>query len=260
MFSWLKQRRRRRILQAPLPAAWREHLERNVGWYSLLSPQEQGKLEQDARIFIAEKHWEGCAGLTLTDEMLVTIAGQACLLVLAWEDYLFERVKTILVYPSVYRTKPVDGELDQPSIRSGEVLKGGPMVLSWRDALVDARGARDGRNVILHEFAHVLDFENGAIDGIPLVGTLEEERRFGAVVRREYDALCRALDQKRPTLLDPYGATSLSEFFAVATEAFFELGPSVRERHPDLYGILADFYRQDPASRWNSTSSGNSLA
>lgn len=233
-----------------MPSDWRDILERNVGWYSMLKTDERTKLENDLRIFIVEKNWEGCAGLTLTEEMRVTIAGQACLLVLAWDDYLFERVKTILVYPSVYRTRPVDGELDQPSIRSGEVLKGGPMVLSWRDALVDARGARDGRNVILHEFAHVLDFENGAIDGVPLLSSLEEEARFATVVQREYESLCRALDQRRATLLDPYGASSVSEFFAVATEAFFELAPFVREQHPELYQVLAAFYQQDPALRW----------
>lgn len=232
-----------------MPDEWRAFLAKNVGWYSYLTDAEKEKLERDLRIFIAEKNWEGCDGLKLTDEMRVTIAGQACLLVLAWEDYLFERVQTILVYPSAYRTNPTDSDLDQPSIRSGEALSGGPLVLSWRDSLVDARGARDGRNVVLHEFAHILDMENGAIEGVPLLESLDHERRFNDVIQRDYHELCRAVDQRRPTLLDPYGATSPAEFFAVATEAFFELGPLVRDQHPDLYRLLADFFRQDPAER-----------
>lgn len=256
MFTWLKNRRRRRILAQPMPESWRQFLHKNVGWYALLTEPEKAKLERDLRVFLAEKHWEGCGGLKLTVEMQVTISGQACMLALAWTDYHFERVQTILVYPSAYRTKPNGADLDQPSIRSGEVLSGGPVVLSWRDSLVDARGARDGRNVVLHEFAHVLDMENGAVDGVPLLDSLDQERAFHAVIHKELDALRRAVDQRRPTLLDPYGASNPSEFFAVATEAFFELAPLVRQRHPELYRLLADYYQQDPAERILAANSG----
>lgn len=253
MFGILRSWKRRRLLAPPFPESRRQILRANVGWYHLLTPTEQRKLERDATVFIAEKNWEGCAGLDLTDEIKVTIAGQACLLVLAWDDYLFERVRSILVYPAVYRPRrrgsvEVDDEL--PEIRLGETFGGETVVLSWRDALRNARGSAGGDNVILHEFAHVLDMETGESDGIPIVASEAEYFRWKTELTRLLAEGEYLITRRRPTFLDPYAYTNAAELFAVATEAFFESAPAFQQAHGELYGLLANFYRQDPATRY----------
>ena len=246
--------RRKRILSTPFPNAWRDILRRNLGWYHVLTPSEKQKLERDLTLIIAEKNWEGFAGQVITDEIKVTIAGQAALLVLAWEDYLFERVQTILVYPSIYRTtsgtrRNLDS--DEPvSVRLGEALQGGPVVLSWRDTLDGTRLARDGQNVVLHEFAHVLDMENGMVDGVPLLVNQHAEELWSHLMHRELEDLRRQIDHRRPPFLNPYAATNVAEFFAVATESFFEEAPHFRKVKPELYEAFSGFYRQDPALKF----------
>jgi Mlc titration factor MtfA (ptsG expression regulator) len=254
VFNFFQRRRRARLRAEPFPERWREYLRDNVGWYTLLSGPEQAKLEGDLRIFLAEKYWEGCAGLALTDEIKVTIAGQASLLSLAWTDYFFERVQTILVYPSAYRARG-RAEFGQslPTERVGEALDGGPVVLSWRDSLADARGTRDGRNVVLHEFAHVIDMENGDSDGIPSLGSRRAERLWQATL----EEAMRTPLPRGPALLEAYAYQSPAEFFAVSTEAFFERGALFRHCLPEFYRLMADFYRQDPASRSPSTDQGD---
>ena len=252
--SFFRGWRRRRLLAAPFPDAWREILRRNLSWYHVLSPTEQRKLERDLTVFIAEKNWEGCAGQVITDEIKVTIAGQAAMLVLSWDDYLFERVQTILVYPASYRTptgtKRDLSDDDPVSVRLGEALHGGPIVLSWRDTLTGTRVGRDGQNVVLHEFAHVLDMENGMIDGIPLLANQHAEELWSKLIHRELEDLRRQIDLRRHYFLNPYAATNVAEFFAVATESFFEEAPIFREAKPELYEAFSNFYRQDPAERF----------
>lgn len=249
--SW----RRKRILAKPFPEAWRDILRRNLSWYHVLSPAEKGKLERDLSIFIAEKNWEGCAGQVINDEVMVTIAGQAAVLVLGWDDYLFERVKTILVYPASYRTpggtRTSIEEDELVTVRLGEALHGGPIVLSWRDTLTGTRVARDGQNVVLHEFAHVLDMENGMIDGVPLLPSQHAEEAWSKLIHHELEDLRRQLDLRRQTLLNPYAATNVAEFFAVATESFFEEAPLFKEIKPELYRAFSEFYRQNPVERFD---------
>jgi hypothetical protein len=249
--GWWKKRQRAHILEQPFPAEWRAFLERNVAAVSKLDAAEKGTLEDAVRIFLSEKHFEGCGGLELNDEMRVTIAGQACLLLLHLdEDDVFPTVESVLVYPSAYRahhvTQPggvvIDGEL-----RAGESWGTGTLVVAWDEVL---RGAHDPRhNVVLHEFAHALDQEDGSADGAPLLPTRPMYGPWARVLGAEYTQLTSEIRQGHQTSIDPYGATSPAEFFAVVTEAFFGQPGSLRSKHPALYDQLRAFYRQDPASR-----------
>ncbi|HEV3262469.1 MAG TPA: M90 family metallopeptidase [Gemmataceae bacterium] len=253
LFAWLKKRRRRQILATPFPDGWLEYLRRNVTHYAYLSEAEQARLRDDLRIFIAEKNWEGCGGLQMTDEIKVTIAAQACLLVLGTEHNYYDRVKSILVYPRGYQAAAEDplggGVIVEPGrVWLGEAHYRGPVILSWADVLAESRHPRRG-NTVFHEFAHQLDFLNGSIDGTPPLRDAAEYRRWREVMTAEFNRLRNDADAHRPTLLDPYGATNETEFFAVATECFFEQPVELARQHPRLYELLRDYYHQDPARR-----------
>jgi Mlc titration factor MtfA (ptsG expression regulator) len=254
ILSWLRRRRRRKIVAEPFPDGWLSHLRRNVAHYEFLSPQEQAKLRDDLRVFVAEKHWEGCGGLRMTDEIKVTVAAQACLLVLAIAHNYFERVLSILVYPHGYAAPGVAGGpggvvREMTSARLGEAHYRGPVVLSWAEVLADGRHPSGGKNLVFHEFAHQLDMLDGLIDGTPPLETPGQYRRWREVMTAEYQALRRASEHGRATLLDQYGTTNEAEFFAVATECFFDKPTLLAHRHPRLYEVLRDYYHQDPAAR-----------
>ncbi|HEV3439621.1 MAG TPA: M90 family metallopeptidase [Gemmata sp.] len=257
LFSWLDRRRREHILAAPFRADWLDYLQKNVALYSFLSATDQAKLRDDLRIFISEKSWEGCGGLTMTDEIKVTIAAQACLLLLGVEHEYFDHVQTILVYPSAYRAP--DGEVGPDGVvhegigRLGEAWPGGPVILGWDAVLEGGRNPEKGNNVVLHEFAHQLDFLDGLADGTPPLRSAEEYRRWHAVMTAEYDRLCKASDQGKATVLDQYGATNPAEFFAVATECFFEKPLQLQHSHPQMYDVLRDYYFQNPVTWFMST-------
>ena len=259
MFAWIKQRRRRKLVQQPFPDEWLDILRRNVAHYARLSPGEQAKLRDNLRVFASEKNWEGCGGLAVDDEIKVTIAAQACLLVLGFEGEYFDAVQSILVYPTAYiapdRTISKGGVVfEGESDREGEAWYRGPVILSWADALAGGAGQSGGDNLVLHEFAHQLDMQNGQeTDGTPTLSSREQYRRWQEVMTAERRRLERDCRHRRTTLLDCYGATDMGEFFAVATECFFEQSSQLSERHPDLYQILRDYYRQDPAARLRRT-------
>jgi MtfA peptidase len=250
---WLKRRRRAQLIAAPFPEEWLGFIERNVGYYALLNEAERTKLRDDLRIFIAETNFEGCGGLTLTDEIKVTIAAQASILLLGFQDDYFERVQTVLVYPTGFRspdgwTGP-DGVVNLDVGNLGEAWRQGNVILSWDSVLAGGRNAHDGRNVVLHEFAHQIDFLDGFADGMPPLANREQYRRWHVVMRQEYELLVAASHHGRPTVLDTYAATDDAEFFAVATEAFFESSIEMQRRHPQLYEVLKEYYRQDTAGR-----------
>ena len=243
LFDWLKRRRRRRLLARPFPEAWRGYLRRNVAHYEYLSEAERAKLRDDLRVFVAEKNWEGCGGLAMTDEIKVTIAAQACLLVLALDHNYYDRVLSVLVYPHGYRDE-ANGEG-----RSGEAWYRGPVVLAWEDVRYEGRHPREGHNVVFHEFAHQLDMLDGGINGTPPLRDAAQARRWHDVMTAEYKRLVAASERGRATLLDHYGATDEAEFFAVCTECFFDRPVEMRREYPQLYDLLREYYRQDPAER-----------
>ncbi len=255
MFAWLKHRRRRKILARPFPPEWEASIRDNFRQYELLTPEERERLRRDVQIFVAEKNWEGVYGLELTDEMRVTIAAQACYLLLGLDLSWYDRTLSILVYPDAYKVK------DQFTISGGFVIEGrshrlgenwyrGPIILSWPDVLAGGRRETRGSNLVFHEFAHELDTLNGrTADGTPPMETGGQARRWEAVTSREYGRLQRDCVGGQYTLLDCYGAESRAEFFAVATETFFQEPVRLERRHEELYAVLRDFYKQDPAAR-----------
>jgi Mlc titration factor MtfA (ptsG expression regulator)/Zn-finger nucleic acid-binding protein len=240
--------------------------------YAMLTETEQARLRDDLRVFVAEKTWEGCGGLTITDEIKVTIAAQACLLLLGIEHDYFSRVLSILVYPTTYRS--AEGEIGSGGVvhegvgRLGEAWYGGPVVLSWESVQSGGQNARDGRNVVFHEFAHQLDFLDGWIDGTPPLHSPAQYRKWHEVMTAEYERLVKESGRNKVTLLDVYGATNPAEFFAVATECFFEKPVHMERQHPRLYDVLREYFRQDTAARFkrrpgtagsSSTKAGSTL-
>ncbi|MFN3196887.1 MAG: zinc-dependent peptidase [Bradymonadia bacterium] len=257
VFRWFTRRRWANIVAEPFPEQWRPHLESHFAYWSVLSPEEQRTLEGIVQVLIADKHWEGCGGLQLTEAMQVIISVQAGLLILGHPPeghHYYDNVDSILVYPSTYVVPGGRGGADgtishDDRIVLGTAHMGGPVVLSWNSALKGGIDHRDGRNVVYHEFAHKLDMLDGAVDGAP---TLEHPRDYAdwaEVMSDAYTRLRAKVAKGRRTLIDAYGATEPAEFFAVATEHFFEQPRQVLKEEPELYRVLSSFYKQDPAKR-----------
>lgn len=253
IFSWLRARRRRKLLARPFPPEWQAILESNLAHYRYLSPAEQSKLRDQTRIFVAEKNWEGCNGLAVTDEMKVTIAAHASLLTLGLDSEPFAGLLSVLIYPAGYRVPEerwqsgwsIHGE----SSRLGESWYRGPVILSWEEIQDDAQHPGYGNNLVWHEFAHQIDMLDRSTNGTPPLETPELRRQWHEVMTAEFEQLQRDARAGRQTLLDTYGAESEAEFFAVTTECFFDAPVELREAHPRLYELLARYYRQDPAKR-----------
>ena len=228
MLGFFKRKRREAICRQPFPPAWRKIIERRFTYFQRLSATNQDKLLGSVQIFLAEKHFEGCAGLEITDDIRVTVAAQACLLLLGRdnEDY-YPKMKSIFVYPHHFfntqkRVGPGGLVTEGPSGRLGESWYRGPVVLSWDDALHGAADPLDGHNVVFHEFAHQLDSESGGTNGAPLLDHKSQYIAWARVLAQEYGHLVDDLQHHRKTDIDPYGATNPAEFFAVTTECFFE--------------------------------------
>jgi Mlc titration factor MtfA (ptsG expression regulator) len=254
VFDLFKSRRRARLRAKPVPIEWREILARNLPVFSRLSAADRAELLGHTQVFLAEKHFEGAGGLELTDEIKVTIAGQACLLLLHRETDYYPELISIIVYPSGYTAREdrhigggiwEEGDEDRLG-HTGHRLSA--LVLAWDAVRHGASAPTDGENLVLHEFAHQLDFENQSSDGTPALDTRGDYMAWARVMSAEFDALRYATEAGLPTLLDEYGATNPAEFFAVITETFFERPRALRKTHPKLYAELARFYRQDPTT------------
>ncbi len=250
MFSWFRKRRRKKLLAQPWPEAWDLHLQRNVRLTWEMTPAETEALKSRVKIFVAEKHWEGCKGLQLNEEIKVTVAAQACLMLLGVDDYYFDNVKTILMYPQAFKRETGDGiSQGKSQYRAGEAWQGGPIILSWKDSLRGGRNEDDGHNLVIHEFAHALDGLDGEMGGNVMFNDAAAGEAWLKVVDREYAQLVRAKESGRRTLLDHYGATNKAEFFAVASETFFELPRELSREHEQLFALLQKYYRVDP-NQW----------
>jgi hypothetical protein len=250
----LKKRRRKRWRSQPLPPEWIAIIQRNVSYCQYLTPLERQELHGHIQVFLHEKYFEGCAGLEITDEIKVTIAAQACILLLHRETDYFPNMKTVLVYPHHYfatTSRRLPGGMVEEGIqgRLGESWQRGPVVLSWDDVLRGAEDPNDGHNVVFHEFAHELDSDSGAMEGAPELPDVTRYTAWARVLGAEYKRLLRDLENNHRHLIDAYGASNPAEFFAVVTETFFEKPIQLKSHHPELYEQLRDFYRQDPAQR-----------
>jgi len=257
MFEWWRERRREKLLEQPFRALDSAVLERNVKHYQRLDPAAQQRLRELVQVFVAEKRWEGCGGLDLTDEMKITIAAQACLLVLELPHRLYENVESILVYPStVLRPAQPVGVFVRPQgfiaggpiALYGEAHAGGPVVLAWDRVLRDGTQRHSGHNLVYHEFAHKLDMLDGRSDGTPPLASHEDRKRWQAVCERVFLDLRAHAERGEPTFIDDYGASNEAEFFAVVTEHFFDQPQRLQQAEPELYEVFSAFYLQDPAA------------
>lgn len=254
MFGF-KKWRRRRLMQKSLSDEKLSYLRKNVPYYKFLPGDLQQKLQGLINIFLDEKNFEGCAGLEITDEIRVTIAGQACILLLGIEDFssFYEGLRSVLVYPESYVAKVknthnsffVEEGFER---RHGEAWSRGHVVLAWNEVKKGASDIRDGQNLVFHEFAHQLDYDYGATSEIESADEQSSYLSWAWVVGNEYNNLLEALKRNQQTLIDEYGATNLAEFFAVVTEYFFEKPRELQKKHPELYQQLTEFYQQDPAT------------
>lgn len=244
----------KRLLTLPFPEHWKQIVRKNVPLYNRLPEPFKEQLHGLVRIFIDEKNFEGCGGLEITDEIKVTIAAHACMLLLNRKTTCFKKLHSILVYPHTYiaKTKSSDGVItvDGHSVRFGESWQYGPVVLAWDSVAGGISNVTDAGNVVLHEFAHQLDQEDGDADGAPILEHRSSYLTWARVLSREYEAL-----QSRKgtsTVMDTYGATNPAEFFAVATETFFEKPEQMKKKHPELYDELKNYYKLDPVT-WVKT-------
>ena len=245
--------RRERIRRRPFPAAWRAILRERVPYARRLPADLQCQLKEHIQVFIAEKSFAGCDGLVVTDEMRVTIAAQACLLLLNRRDHYYPRLHQVLVYPGPFiverqKTSGIGLVSDEQRVLSGESWAHGQVILSWPDVLEGAAVVDDGRNVAIHEFAHQLDQEKGHANGAPDLAGFQRYPRWSRVLGQEYEALHARLRNQEASVLDAYAATDPAEFFAVCSEVFFEQPRRMAAEHPELYGELSRLYRIDPTS------------
>ena len=245
--------RRQRLRSQPFPAEWRDILRRRVPYFRQMPVDLQLQLKRHIQVFMAEKPFIGCAGLVVTDEIRVTIAAQACLLLLNRRTGYYPQLRQVLVYPAAFlvQRSQHDGAVqhEQRHALAGESWSQGQVILSWDDALQGATTVGDGRNVVIHEFAHQLDQENGSANGAPpMAGGAARVRRWTEVFSTAFNQLQQQLAQGEPTLIDGYGATNPAEFFAVVSEVFFEQPQKLADQQPALYAELCTFYRVNPMS------------
>ncbi len=238
---------------APWTEAQRAIVARAVHVWRLLDDADRRELESIASVFLAEKRFEGAHGLTVTEEMRLTIAAQACVLLLHRDHAgVYPDLDTVLVYPHAYVARASRREgpvvVTGPEVRLGESWARGLVILVWDEVARDVHAAHSGHSVVIHEFAHQLDAEDGVVDGAPRLASRSRYAAWADVLGEEYRALGARLDRGVASDIDAYGATSPAEFFAVVTEELFERAEVLRARHPALYAELASFYRIDPAA------------
>lgn len=252
--AWRKWRDQRTLRRRPIPDdLWQSTL----GQYSFLARldlEEAGRLRAMATLFLTHKEFAGAGGLDVTDEMAVNIASQACLPVLNLGLGWYDGFVTIVLHPDeVVAAREVTDEFglvheyDEPLV--GETLGDGPMMLSWRSVTDAATDNATPYNVVIHEFAHVIELRSGHANGIPPLPNAAAREHWRRVIEASHLRFVRRLDAGLPTVLDPYAAESVSEFFAVACEGFFVAPQSLRDDDPYLYELLQGFFRQDPATR-----------
>jgi Mlc titration factor MtfA (ptsG expression regulator) len=244
--------RRRRIASRPFPATWRDIVRRRVPLVRELPADRQLRLKKHIQVLLAEVPFIGCAGLHVNDEIRVTIAAQAALLLLG-RGGSFGNLREVLVYPGHFvapRSEHGAGGVvhEARDVLAGQSWQRGQVIVAWDAVLDGALDPHDGVNVVLHEFAHQLDQDTGPANGAPYVGRGTLQRAWASVMNREFDALRARLARAEPTLIERYAATSPAEFFAVTTELFFERPDALAAEHPELYEQLRRCYRLDPAA------------
>lgn len=254
VYRYWRRVRRDALALAPLSADQIRILEENVPLYSVLPADLRQSLYGRINIFLDEKEFVGCNGQEITEKVRLTIAGNACLLLLKRDKRRFTGFTSILVYPETYVASETryDGlvEVNHDSVRAGESWHRGPIVLAWSDVIKGSLNVGDGHNVVLHEFAHKLDEENALMDGLPVLRDRSHYAEWAEVLSAEYESFMDRVERGTNKVIDEYGSVSPAEFFAVITESFFEKPRQMQERLPELYEQLSRFYGLNPAEWW----------
>jgi Mlc titration factor MtfA (ptsG expression regulator) len=253
----LVKRKRNHLKLLPFPPLWQAIIKQNLPIYYCLSPDERKQLQGYIQVFLAEKQFIGCRGLQVTEEIKITIAAVACLLLFNKQSNYFSKLRSILVYPSTYlvQEKSYLGNYvieENWVARLGESWTNDRVVLSWEQIKRDTSNWQDGHNVILHEFAHQLDQEDGKAEGVPILPKNLDYSTWAKVMAQEYQQLCHDIERGVKTVIDSYGAMNPAEFFAVATETFLEKPHQLREKHPALYRLLQCYYQLNPV-QWTES-------
>jgi Mlc titration factor MtfA (ptsG expression regulator) len=248
---WIPRIRLKRAIDAPFPPEWVALLENNIQVYRKLPMPLRLQLRTLIKQFLHQKHFSGAGGLEINDEIRVTIAAEACMLILNRASGVYPGLRYIIVYPTsfivAHDTFDEAGVVSQaPRGLLGESWQAGKVILAWDSVLHGARNFFDGQNVVLHEFAHQLDSETGGANGAPLLGGASSYRSWASVLSEEFEELQRDSRQGSKSLMDHYGATNPAEFFAVATETFFEKPRQMSKHHDRLFETLKSYYRIDP--------------
>ncbi len=251
LFETRRHRMKRERYEAGFLPAWRDLLRSRLGHWNELSADEQSRLELLALALIAEKDWEAAADFEIRDETMVLIAAQAALIALDLPDDVYRGVEAIVVHPTTVVLHGPHSQnqglmSDEPMPILGQAVYNGPVVIAWDTVLDDARHPGRGHNVVFHEFAHKIDMLDGTVDGTPPLTTTDELARWVEVCTRVYE---QVVVGEAGHSLRSYAGVNPGEFFAVATEVFFDAPVALRSEHPDLYEVLQGFYRQDPAAR-----------
>lgn len=244
----LRRFRRWQIYRRPLSESGLQVIESSLPPWKKMPGDLRQQLLKRVREFLAEKNFEGCGGLAVTEKIRLTIAAQACLLLLNRKVRCYPKLDTILIYPTAYRDRQkhlISTDERDTRTKAGESWQSGNVVLAWDHVVAGVTNYADGHNVTFHEFAHQLDQVDGYADGTPVL-PLSSYATWARVFTREYQALIAEVRKGHRTVLDAYGAENPAEFFAVATEAFFEKPRQLKSKHPDLYLELQGYYCVDP--------------
>jgi Mlc titration factor MtfA (ptsG expression regulator) len=248
LYPLYKAKRIRKLRATPPPKSWSVILDQHFPIVQRLTEEQRRQLFGYMQVFLHRISFEGCGGQEITEEIRVTIAAQACLLLVGVEHTIYPRLKTILVYPNTYQSgaNGMFGGNNGEGARLGESWGCGVVVLSWNSVDGGARNIEDGHNVTLHEFAHQLDQEDGASDGAPILQDRSAYSTWGRVLSADFDQLCKKTKHGKRDVIDRYGATNPAEFFAVSTETFFEKPRQLQDQHPELFSELQSYYNVNP--------------
>ena len=239
-----------KLSQKKFPKAWRKILISRWPLFKKLPPDLRNELEQLTLVFLDRIEFRGVDGLEITDEIRVTTSAQACILLINQGTFFPQKLRSIVMHPKTYSATSRDeiaGETVEKKISvQGQSWENGLVTLSWDNTKTGAANIKEGRNLVIHEFAHQLDQSDGLADGAPVLGSQEQYKRWQKICSRVFSDLKHKAERGQKTVIDDYGATNPAEFFSVATETFFEKPYHLNKKRPKLYGLLREYYRVDP--------------
>jgi Mlc titration factor MtfA (ptsG expression regulator) len=250
-----RARARAALLATMLTDHQREIVARQVPLLRRLPPELRQRLEGKMNLFLEQVSFHGIRGLEVTEEMELSIAAQACLLIVN-TDMWYDNLRTILLYPGAFKSRQSRHSgfvvTEKEIVRTGESWNRGPVILSWAHSMAGSLNDHDGHNVVLHEFAHQIDDMSGHLNGIPLLGREQSFAEWERVFLNAFETHVRAVERGHKTVIDPYGAEGYEEFFAVSVEVFFERPRALKEEAPGVYEQLSRLFRLDPVT-WSQT-------